>query len=111
MDTRNRIDEFFESCKNTVFFISKDGCKYCKMLEMELNNMSIPFNKLTLDSQSDSYTDSIEYLKKKTDCKTFPMLYIGEQFVGGYSDFMQKRLSNEIEEMLNVINIKVESDF
>lgn len=86
---------------NSVFFYSKPGCPYCEKLNSDLTNYGIPFKEIKIQSQ-----DVSTMLKNVTKMTTYPMLFIGPQQIGGYSDFLQLCMTNQIEEKLNNVNIK-----
>ena len=90
-----------------VVFFSKVGCPYCDKLEQDLINMEIPFEKII------PLTEEIPELKVMTKMTTFPMVYIGKECIGGYSDFSNliatNNLQNKIQENTGVaINIPLD---
>lgn len=107
------IDEFFKQVNlhPQVYFFGKTGCKYCKLLENELASMGVPFCKYELDTSQETYSEQAQHLMQITGMKTFPMLYIGQNLVGGYDSFKQLVFTNKFEELLNVIGINIDSIF
>ena len=99
------MDALLVSNKKNVFFLSKDGCKYCAMLEKDLSDMEIPFEKYVLGS---NLTQTIvNEVKQKYAHNTYPMLFFGDEFIGGYSDFQQLCYTGQLETYLKPFDIKI----
>lgn len=98
------MDAASEASKHPVMFFSRDGCHYCEKLARELGAQHIPFTvfKVTRDEQGDELKRQLVEL---TNVKTFPQLFIGGRFIGGYTDFIRLSLNGEIKEALNTIGI------
>jgi glutaredoxin len=77
-------------------------------LEKELDEMNVPYQKHAIDM---SNTCILEELKLATGMRTFPMLYIGDEKIGGYTEFRSLRIIGTLEEKLNTIGIKLDSQF
>lgn len=86
----------------SIVFYSKNGCPFCNRLEDLLKELGLPYNKII--PQPNSYDD----LKKKTKMNTFPMIYIGEELIGGYTEFNTLCLTNELQKKLKLIGIDLE---
>ena len=97
-----------EASKHPVMFFSREGCKYCDKLSSELEGMNIPFSmfKVTHDEQGDEVKRQLVEL---TGCKTFPQLFIGGRFQGGYTEFVKSSLNGELIEVLNSVGINCPS--
>lgn len=72
---------------NTIF--SKKECKYCMMLKDRLNELKIPYTEYEFNSEDPTYKSDTDKLKSFTSMTTFPMLYIGNKLVGGYTSFIE----------------------
>lgn len=106
----NSLAQFIDNHSKQVFFVGKDGCKYCDMLEADLKSMDIPFSKFKVgESVSQSIVDAI---KTEYSHNTFPMLFFGESFVGGYSAFQQLCYTGQLQPRLeHELKITVNYDF
>ncbi len=91
--------------KSTIFFYSKPGCMYCGKLEAELKMMQVEFCVVDIDKAD------YEELFKLTHIRTFPQLFIGTSFVGGYNEFCKLQMTGVLDEMLKPFNIFPESLF
>jgi len=96
---------------NGVYFFSKEGCKYCKQLEEELNSMNISYTKYLLDASDGNYACISTQLKQLTGMSSFPMLYFGKTKIGGYSEFRTLKMTNALNDELHKIGLKIEDDF
>jgi len=90
---------------NIFTFYSKEGCIYCASLESDLKSMCIPYTKKV------PCPEDIAALKVKTGMSTFPMIFIGEECIGGYKDFNHMVMTNTLGEKLNAHNIKCSFTF
>lgn len=71
-----------QKAQGGIFFYSKDGCPWCQLLETELKQSGFTcYRVIKLDSKYHAK------LKELTGMTTFPMLFFGEQCIGGYSEF------------------------
>lgn len=80
--------------RKRICVYSKDECIYCiqtkKLLESEyLMNMSIIY-------QIDS-VDERNHLKEKYKVKTFPIILLDGELIGGYTEFNTYLMTNMIE--------------
>lgn len=91
----------------SILFYSKDMCIFCKKLEDLLFEYSIPFKKITPTSAE------IDEIKRFTKMTTFPMVLIGNECIGGYTEFYHLLMTNGLEDKLkaNNIDIKVPTVF
>lgn len=91
----------------SILFYSKEFCPFCKKLEDLLLEYSIPFKKVT---PTKTEIDGIKNITKMT---TFPMVMIGEECIGGYTEFYILLMTNGLEDKLkeNNIDIKVPTVF
>jgi glutaredoxin len=106
----DKVNELIAKHEKDVFFFGKDGCKYCDMLEADMKSMDIPFTKLKLGEAFDQ--DVSTALKERLQYTTFPMLFFGPKFVGGYSAFQQLCYTGKLQTRLaDELGIQVEYDF
>lgn len=73
-----------------IFFYSKKGCKYCIMLENEFRANNIEYVKYEVKSAEDAAR-----VKEKTGRNTFPILFIDNNLVGGYSEYRTLTMTNQ----------------
>lgn len=105
-----RVQAIIDDHKGGVFFFSKDGCKHCDMLEKDLEDIGVPFTKLKLGV--DFEQDIVDHLKEHVQHKTYPMLFFGSQFIGGYAQFQKLCYTAQLQARLKEeLNIAVDYEF
>ena len=100
------IQSIISNNTNKVFFFSKPNCIYCDKLQQQLEYLSIPYEKVLLEDST-----LIQDLVIITGHRTFPQLFFGTEFIGGFSEFEKLCYTNKIEEKLMPLGIKPELDF
>ena len=101
------MDTLTTQYKDRVFFVSKEGCKYCALLEKDLEELGLDPKKLLLGK--DVSQNVVDDIKSKTTQKTFPMLFFGTEFIGGYDSFQQLCYVGELQSKLkDTLGIQVE---
>lgn len=63
--------------------ISKQDCKFCRMAVHLLKENNIEF---IYKENTDYPIDTIEGLKKTYQIKTYPMIFKGDVYLGGYNE-------------------------
>ena len=79
---------------------AKEDCIYCKKLDILLAEYNIKHTKQYL-----STTKQIVDLKNISKMNTFPMVFIGPECIGGYTEFLNLLMTNSFEEKLKAHNI------
>ena len=96
------------SSPNTITVISKEGCKYCTLTKDFLEKVRLPFDLETLDPRSASYGPRRTELIKATGQATFPWIFIGDTFVGGYHNLLHAYNTLRLEDMVKAIGLELE---
>jgi glutaredoxin len=76
--------------KNTITIYSKAHCKYCTKIKEYFLDKKISYVEVEFDPAKTTYEEEVKTLKSMTLMNTFPMIYIDEKCVGGYSDFIER---------------------
>lgn len=69
-----------------VVIYSKVPCPYCVRAKDFFNQRNIPFKEIDLTGQY----EEMDKLKARTGHMTFPQIFVNDDFVGGYSDLLEK---------------------
>jgi glutaredoxin 3 len=101
------VKEVIEQHSGSVFFFSRDVCPYCDKLANDLDHLKIPFIKITIPKDDHN---AKEQLVSITQLKTFPQLYIGQTFVGGYDAFVKLIMTNQLGGRLAPLGISINED-
>ena len=86
-----------------IYFFSKDGCRYCSALSALLIELGLPYRAIKVSDKEKAT------VANHTGMKTFPMLFFGNELIGGYDNFCQLVNFNSqlLEQKLNANNINV----
>lgn len=76
-----------------VLIYSKVPCPYCDRAKQFFKQRNIPFEEIDLTGQY----EEMKQLKERTGHMTFPQIYVNDQFIGGYSDLMEKIEAGELK--------------
>lgn len=82
-----------------VKIYSKDYCPYCVRAKNLLREKNVAFEELMMDENPDEYIK----LKARTGMMTVPQIFIGEKFVGGYTELAELNASGELDELLKAL--------
>lgn len=96
----------------SVTIYSKPACKFCTLAKEFFAAHNIPYTEVFLDPKTPEYHDQVEELLEKTNHTTFPFIFVGPHFVGGFSDLVAAYDTLRLHDMLKDIGITLEvADF
>jgi glutaredoxin len=72
---------------------------------------NIPFKEIYYDADSEEYEDKKNKLVSQTKHYTFPQIFIGDKFVGGYTELISMYSTLELHELCKNIGIILDYDF
>lgn len=75
-----------------VTIYTKDYCPYCDRAKEYLSSRGIAFEEIDVTRDPQAYAQ----LRERTHHMTVPQIFIGEQFVGGYTDMIDKVRRGEL---------------
>ena len=78
---------------NQVTVYTTNYCPYCTRAKNLLKKKNIPFQEVDL-SDNDAKR---EELTEKTGCMTVPMIFIGDEFIGGSDDLHALDAAGELD--------------
>lgn len=81
----------------TVKVYTMDYCPYCESAKKLLKSKSIDFQEIRVAMDDDAAWEGLE---KKTGYKTMPQIFIGEKFIGGYTDLATLDKKGELESLV-----------
>ena len=90
---------------------TKPGCKYCDLSKTFLNDKNIPYTPINYDPLLENYDLLKSELMNKTNHYTFPLIFIGDTFVGGYSELVHAYETCKLHDLCRQIGIHIEYDF
>ena len=100
---------------NHIMFViwSKPFCPYCVKAKNFMMEHKLPYVEKLLDPENDNYIDEKDNLITKAgkEHKTFPFIFLGDSFIGGYSELMNAFNTLKLHEMCKYHGIELEYDF
>ena len=90
---------------------TKNLCKYCILSKSFLDEKNIPYTIVNYDPLTENYEEIKNTLMNKTNHKTFPQIFVGETFIGGYSELISMYETCTLHELCKNIGVIVEYDF
>lgn len=82
--------------KKVVVYI-KEYCPYCSRAKALLDNKGVTFETISLDGKEEEYAN----LKQKTGMQTVPQIFVGDTFVGGYTELAAFEATGELDRLLH----------
>ncbi len=75
---------------------STNHCPYCTRAKQLLKSKNIPFQEIDLTNDGELR----DKISAQTGHQTVPMIFIGEQFIGGFDDLNTLHQKGELEALL-----------
>lgn len=75
---------------------STNYCPYCTRAKQLLKSKNIPFQEIDLTNDGELR----DKISAQTGHQTVPMIFIGEQFIGGFDDLNTLNQKGELEALL-----------
>jgi len=106
IDRRSGIKEKGRSM-TTIY--SKDGCKFCTLAKEFMKEQEIPFEETKLDPESEGYAAERQRLIDAANGhKTFPWIFVGEEFIGGFSELQIAFNTQKLHRLLAAVGVTIE---
>lgn len=71
---------------DNISIYTKPDCIFCVRAKSLLRDICTPFSEIVLDPRQKTYEKEVSLLSEKTGQKTFPQIFSGELFVGGFEE-------------------------
>ena len=94
-----------------VTIYSKPACKFCVLAKEFFDRHKITYREVYLDPKTDEYNEAVDVLLEKTPQRSFPFIFIGAEFLGGYQELETAYSTLRLHEMLAKIGITMLMDF
>lgn len=78
--------------KPKIKIYSTNSCPYCVRAKSYFESNGLEFDEINLTNKF----EEIDRIKKQTGHQTVPLIYVNDQFIGGYSDMMSKIETGEL---------------
>lgn len=90
---------------------SLPDCKYCTLTKEFLTQQKVPFDTIMYDKAAPDYPERKDALVSRTGMTTFPQIYIGDAFIGGYMDLIKAYESLRFHDLCRKVGIEIPYDF
>lgn len=75
-------------------------CTYCRRAKRLLERKQVDYEEIKLDEDAEKRKELVERLH----WRTVPMIFVNEQFIGGYDELSALERSGELDRMLGQSN-------
>jgi glutaredoxin 3 len=72
------------------------NCPFCVRAKNLLKSKNISFEEINLDGKD----EELKALRERTGFRTVPQIFVGEEFVGGFTELAALDGSGKLDEML-----------
>lgn len=96
---------------SNITIISKTECPYCIKAKLFLDNINIKFDTISLEPSDEKYIEMRDFYFNKYNHKSFPLIFIGETFIGGYKELEKSYETLRFHDLCSKIGINVNYDF
>lgn len=95
----------------SVIVHTKSNCSYCTKAKEFLKDLGVKYRETYYDPENADYEDMKNRLVEKTNHRTFPQIFIGDYFLGGYTELINAHSTLSLHEHLREIGITLDYDF
>ena len=103
------VDELLSNNAGKVVMFSLEWCEFCWSVRKMMTACDIPFVTVDLDSlayqENERGAKILDVLQARNNWPTIPQIYVGDEFVGGATDFFDVGKAGELEEKLDTQHI------
>ncbi len=103
------VDSVLANNPGKVVMFSLEWCEFCWSVRKMMSACDIPCLTIDLDSvpyqENDRGGKILEVLKHRNDWSTIPQIFVGDEFIGGATDFFDVGKAGELEARLDAQHI------
>ena len=81
---------------SSVTIYTSAYCTYCRRAKKLLETKQVDYEEVRLDEDAEKRKELVE----KLNWRTVPMIFVNEQFIGGYDQLAALERSGELDSML-----------
>jgi len=104
-NAEREIDQLLQDNVGKVVMFSLEWCEFCWSVRKMMTACDIPFTTVDLDSvtyqEDDRGAKILDVLKARNDWPTIPQIFVGDEFVGGATDFFDVGKAGDLEGKLD----------
>lgn len=95
----------------SIIVYSKEGCIYCDKAKQLLDELQAPYTFHVLHPTQVDYIERRNELFNKYNHRSFPIILVGDVFVGGFTDLQHSVATLQFHELATKIGINIAMDF
>jgi len=81
---------------SSVTIYTSMHCTYCRRAKSLLETKKVDYEEIRLDEDTEKRKELVE----KLNWRTVPIIFVNEQFIGGYDELAALERSGELDHML-----------
>lgn len=86
-----------------IVIYSKESCTYCRKSKEFLSNKGIGYTTIEMDKMDpQEYSTKRDEMVEKTGQKTIPWIFVGDKFIGGYSELVNSYSTYQLHKLLDI---------
>jgi len=82
---------------NKVQIYTSSYCPYCIRAKQLLDSKGVEYNEVNLDKNPEKKLETMQML----NWRTVPIIFIGDELIGGYDQLVSLERSKKLDELLN----------
>ncbi len=104
------VDDLLSNNAGKVVMFSLEWCEFCWSVRKMMTACDIPFVTVDLDSmtyqENERGAKILDVLQARNNWPTIPQIFVGDEFVGGATDFFDVGKAGDLEGKLDKQNIR-----
>ena len=104
-NAEHEVDQLLTDNEGKVVMFSLEWCEFCWSVRKMMTACEIPYTTVDLDSvayqNNERGAKILDVLKARHDWPTIPQIFVGDEFIGGATDFFDVGKAGELEEKLD----------
>lgn len=89
----------------------KPGCPHCDRAETLLRDLRVPYDKVVYLPDAPDYAERRDALFDMNGHRSFPNVFVGAAFVGGFKELVQANESMRLDALLEAAGHSLEDAF
>ena len=89
----------------------KPGCPSCDKAEELLKDLEVPYTKVMYRPDNPDYTIRRDAMFSAHGHRSFPNIFVGDAFLGGFTDLQDAAATDRLETLLTAAGISVNALF
>ncbi len=104
-NAEQEVDDLLSNSAGKVVMFSLEWCEFCWSVRKMMAACDIPYVTVDLDSmayqENERGAKILDVLQSRNNWPTIPQIYVGDEFVGGATDFFDVGKAGDLEGKLN----------